>query len=140
MSTYLEEAISKLPAQIPPAGMFEMINCAINREKKLRSIKRRAVAFASGLAILSGFMATFWNVLWQEIAQSSFAVYLQTALTDHNVLLTYWKEATMSLLESLPITNLIAWLLMAFFALGLLSMLWQIMKSEPHKHHHTALT
>lgn len=139
MSIHLEEAISKLPAKAPAANMYEMIRCAINQEKKLRGMKRRALAFASGLAALSVFMAVFWNVLWQEIAQSSFAVYLQTALTDHDVLLTYWKEAALSLIESLPITNLIAWLLMAFFALGLISMLWQIMKFQPHNHH-TALT
>lgn len=139
MSIHLEEFLSNLPAQAPPAGMYEMIHCAIDQEKKLLSMKRHALAFASGLAALSAFMAIFWNVLWQEIAQSSFAVYLQTALTDHNVLLTYWKEAALSLLESLPVINLIAWLLMAFFALGLLSMLMQIMRSQPHNHH-AALT
>lgn len=136
----IEQLISKLPSRTPPDGMFEMIQCGINHEKNLRSIKRKALAFGSGLITLSIFMAIFWNILWQEIAQSAFAVYLQTVLSDPSLLLAYWREAAMSLLETLPVANLIAWLLMVFFALGLISKLWQITKYQAHNHRHPALT
>lgn len=123
--------------------MLAMIECGIAREKKLRSLKRRAVAFGIGFVMLASFMAAFWNVLWQEIAGSSFALYLQTVLTNQNVL-AVWKEAALSLLESLPTVNLLAWSLLIFFALGLISEILQLINSRPHNHlqnhHHTALT
>lgn len=123
--------------------MFNMIHCAISREKKMRSLKRRAMAFGTGLVVLASFMAAFWNVLWQEVAGSSFTLYLQAIITEHGML-AYWQEATLSLVESLPIINLLAWSLLAFFALGLISEILVLVKSRPHNHHlpnrHTVLT
>ncbi len=143
MQNNIENALARLPAKTPPADMFEMIRCAVVREKRLRSLKRRAVAFGVGLVTLASFMAAFWNVLWREMAGSSFMAYLQTFLTEHEAL-TFWKEASMSLLESLPIVNLLAWSLLAFFTLGLISEVLILVKSKPHNHRlhnrHTVLT
>ncbi|MDD5438282.1 MAG: hypothetical protein PHC70_04005 [Patescibacteria group bacterium] len=143
MSINLEQALAKLPAKTPSADMFGMIHCAIAREKKIRSLKRRAAAFGVGLTVLASFMAAFWNVLWQELAGSSFMLYLQTFLTEHDAL-SFWKEAALSLLESMPIINLLAWSLLVFFALGLISEILVLVKSRPHNHHlqkhHTFLT
>lgn len=131
----IESLLRNLPLKQAPAGLSAKIQSAIQKEVQLRSLRRRAMAFAVGFVALASFMAVYWNMFMGEMSNSSFFAYLKVILSDYDVVLVYWKEMALSLLESLPVVNLIALSLLVFFGLSLLSKLLQIRSQKTHLTH-----
>jgi len=135
MFEVIESLLHNLPLKQAPAGLSAKIQSAIQKEVQLRSLRRRAVAFGTGFVTLASFMVVYWNMFLGEISGSSFMAYLKVILSDYDVALVYWKEMALSLLESLPVVNLIALSLLIFFGLSLLSKLLQIRSQKTHLTH-----
>jgi len=107
----------------PPNDLLGKIMKRINQEKMLLTLKRRLVIFSAGLfgaiilfipalkAVISGF------------AESGFAQYFSLLFSDAGIVLTYWQNYTFSLLETLPVVNLILLLATIFVILELLKLL-----------------
>lgn len=141
MAESLEKALAKIPAKLPPPGMYGRIRSAIDAEIQLRILRRKALGFAVGFFGLSAVIASFWNILGQELAQSAFLEYLKVLWMDRDIVAANWGSIGSSLLESLPVVNLIVWLLFSFFSIGLVWMLVQTWgKTHPHNgSHHLAI-
>jgi hypothetical protein len=134
MPTNIKTLLARQARHEPSAQMLDMIMCDIGQEKALRNLKYKIYSFSLGTMALVGVMGAYWKIFWLELAQSSFMAYLQTALADREVLMVYWKEFLLSLVESLPITNLIVWSLLAFCVIGLVAELTQWIRWQPHNH------
>ncbi|MBI5654569.1 hypothetical protein HZC53_02890 [Candidatus Uhrbacteria bacterium] len=133
MAESLEKALAKIPAKLPPPGMYGRIRSGIDAEIQLRSLRRKAFGFASGFVVLTAVVAVFWSVLAQELAQSAFFDYLKVLWMDRDVVAANWSSIGSSLLESLPVVNLMVWLLFSFFGIGLVWILVQTWsKTHPH--------
>ncbi len=131
----IEAILRNLPPKQVPVGLIAKIQNAIQKEAQLRSLRRRAVAFATSFVVLAGFMVAYWNMFLGEMSNSAFMAYLKVILSDYDVALVYWKEMALSLLESLPVVNLIAVSLLVFFGLSLISKLLQIRSQKTHLNH-----
>ena len=106
----------------PSAGLFDRIIAAIKREQELRHSKRLLVGFLA-LLILS-FIATplSWTILVNQIESSGISYFVSTAISDLGTFFALWQEFSLAILESLPITGIIAFAIsigMALFTLRL---------------------
>lgn len=104
-----EEKYKKLLGSInlvePPKGLEGRIMRRINEEEKQIS---RVRAWAFGGSSLASFGLSLWAIIYlvKSASESGFWQYLSLAFSDGTVL-AYWKEISLSLAESLPITSLI---------------------------------
>lgn len=126
MQNDIEKLLAALPVTKPPKDLFVRIHDALEYRLNLRVAKRRMVGLVVGLVSLTGGIFVYWNVLMGELAQSSFVSYLRVIVTDSDVVAKHWQEMGMSLLESLPMANIMVWLSMAFLLCGLLYVIKQI--------------
>lgn len=123
MTNALEQALKRLPAKPVPTGLFAGIQLAIQQEERwMRSLRRWVFLFSAGLSSLVLFVSVAGQSLVVELSQSAFFTYLQLIWSDTDVLYTHGQDIAFSLLESLPVVNLIIGLLGLFFVLGLLSL------------------
>jgi hypothetical protein len=101
----------------PPEGLFGKILARINLAKR-RSATARAVFFgAVTVASLAVIIPIFQSFI-QIFSQSSFYQYFSLIFSDGQTILLYWKEFALSLVESLPITELIILSSIIFILLG----------------------
>ncbi len=133
MADSLESALRKIPARTPPSGLFERIRTSIDSEVQLRALRRRVWGFAVGLLGIVAVIFGFWNLLAQELAQSSFMEYLRIFWSDRDMVMANWNDAASSLLESLPVANLIIWLILSFFIIGFV---WKALETWGKSHSH----
>lgn len=126
----LDSILKDLPKAAPDPQLLDRIMLSVRKEKQVRRIKITLGAFTSGFFMMSGLMAFFWQSFRDEIAFSPFRDYLNLVIADQATLSLYWKQVTLSLLESMPIYNLMAWLLMAFFGFGLISKAYELIRSN----------
>ena len=134
MNTGIEQWLSALPAKSPPACLEQDIMSAIQARQVNVRVKRQAWAFGTGLMTVVAGLSIYWNMFMAELAQSAFTTYLRVLVTDYDLAMLNWRESILALLESLPVVNLIAWSLLAFFAVGLVSRLIR-MRATPVHHH-----
>jgi len=84
--------------------------------KKAQIIKWKTFGYL-GLSILSLSGSVFSiKSLIEESARLGFFNYLSLAFSDSGVIVTYWKEYTLSLADSLPVASLV----LSFFLLFIL--------------------
>jgi hypothetical protein len=98
----------------PPKGLEEQIFNFIGKEEK-RLAKIRTWAFGGGTAVSFGF--SLWAVIYliKDFNQTGFWQYFSLIFSENGVMLTYWRELSFSLAESLPITSLIIFLIAIAF-------------------------
>ena len=84
---------------------------------ELHKLERRSLrirtSFLGVLSLfsLSALVATFFS-LGRTLATSGFSNYLSLIVSDSSIITTYWKEVSLSLVESLPMLS-VALLLLA---------------------------
>ena len=85
----------------PPKGLYDIILARIDlarrRSAQLRSVVCAAIALLSGAALIPVVEYTL-----SQLYTSGFYEYLSLVQSDHRLVLTYWREFGLSLLESLP--------------------------------------
>ena len=90
-----------------PETLRERVLAGVKQEERRRARVYLAVSgFATLLSLTGIVLAGFYTV--QGLYQSSFYEYLSLALSDTDVVLTYWKEFTLSLVESAPFLGITA--------------------------------
>ncbi len=92
------------------------------REKILFSIKKEEVYRAkmyfsiSAVVAVASIFGLFFSVKYmiQEFYQSSFHSYLSLIFSDPNIVISYWKELSISLVETLPMLGITISLITAY--------------------------
>lgn len=121
----IEEKYKKLLGYMnlvrPPQELKKTILNRIDKAKK-RALKIRVWIFRI-ISVLSSIFL-LWSVIYliKSIQNSGLWQYLSLVFLENSALLIYWKEFSLSVIESLPIMGIIAFL----FAVGFF--VWSITK------------
>jgi len=117
-----EKIFSHLESPEPPAGLFDRIIMAIKREQELQQTKRLLFGFLFLLFASSIATPFSWTILVSQTKSSGILYFISAAVSDFGVFLTLWQDFGLAILESLPITGIIAFTIsvgMALFTLRL---------------------
>jgi len=117
-----EKLFTHLKPAEPSVGLFDRIVLAIQREKELRKTKRLLFGFLFLLVVSSIATPLSWTMLINQIESSGISYFVSTALSDFGTFLLLWKDFTLAILESLPLTGMMVFgisLGMAVFTLRL---------------------
>jgi len=106
----------------PSAGLFDRIITAIKREQELRHSRKLLFSFL--ILLIISFVATpfSWSIFINQLKNSGIIYFVSAVVSDFNVFLAFWREFSLAILESLPITGIIFFGLsmgMALFTLRL---------------------
>lgn len=129
ISTFFEKAVQEAIVEkstvMPPIFLSAQIMSVIAK-------KRRFYAFVH-LSIFSLFsicssvgLVLILKVEWPSIAQSEAAQLLALLSSDFSVIVEYWREYTLSVLESLPLISMI---LIAAFVWVTSALLWMTVRT-----------
>ena len=107
----LTNLIKSSQAPSPRSGLDVSIKHELHKLER-RSLRIRT-SFLGVLSLfsLSALVATFFS-LGRTLATSGFSNYLSLIVSDSSIITTYWKEVSLSLVESLPMLS-VALLLLA---------------------------
>ena len=101
-----EKLFTQLKPKEPPAGLFDKIILAIDREQQLQRTKWIVFSFL-GLTVISIVAAPFsWSMLVGQIENSGILYFLSTMTSDAVLSLSLWKDTGLAILESLPIMGI----------------------------------
>jgi len=96
------------PRGEPSAGLFDKIIAAIKREQELRHSRKLLFGFLL-LFIVSLIATPFsWSMLASQLKTSGIIYFISAAITDFGTFISYWKDFGLAILESLPITGIVA--------------------------------
>jgi len=129
MAKNWEKLFSYYNAPDPPNELLGKIMKRIDQEKRLLTLRRRLFLFSTGLI---GAIVLFIPALKGVISgftQSGFSQYFSLLFSDAEIVLAYWQNYALSLLETLPIVNLILFLATVFAILELLKLLAKDIKN-----------
>ena len=101
-----EKLFSHLTPAGPPAGLFDRIILAIKREEELRHTRRLLFSFLFLLVISFVTTPLSWTILVNQVEDSGFSYFISTALKDFGTFLVLWKDFSLAILESLPLTGM----------------------------------
>ena len=99
-----ERLFTEISQLEPPSGLMPAILARIDNGK--RQAARLRVLLLSVSSLVSVFaLITALIYLTGDFNQSGFNQYFSLLFTDSGAAITYWREISMSLLESLPIMS-----------------------------------
>lgn len=99
------------------------------RDRRIAYLKLASFSFV-GVASLVGLVPMF-KILINDFTQSGFYEYLSLAFSSGGLFFSYWKEFTLSLLESLPAMGIVFLLTLVFiFFLSLHYVIKQIINNN----------
>lgn len=105
-----------------PAGLFDRIIMAIQRERELQNTKRIAFGFLA-LLLVSFALAPFsWAYFSGQVADSGILRFISVAFSDPGPMFAFWPDILLAIAESLPVTALSAFtinMILAVFTLRL---------------------
>ena len=104
----LEKLFSHLKPAEPPAGLFDRIILAIKREQELQHTRRLVFGFASLLIVSFVAVPFSWIMLVSQVESSGISYFISAAVSDFGTFLVLWKDFSLAILESLPVTGMIA--------------------------------
>ena len=103
-----EKLFTHVEPKEPPAGLFDRIILAIKREQELQNTKRLFFGFLSLLIISLIATPLSGTMLVTQVENSGILYFLSTAVSDFGAFLILWQDFGLAILESLPITGMIA--------------------------------
>ena len=118
-----EKLFSRLEPLKPPEELFGKIMERIHRQERLAALRKRLIIFSIGLA---GSLAAFvpaLRLMQQSLAESGFAQFFSLIFSDFGIVLTYWQNFALTLLESLPALSIAVFLVTIFVFLESLKFL-----------------
>ncbi|MFA5368981.1 MAG: hypothetical protein WC303_03240 [Candidatus Paceibacterota bacterium] len=105
----------------PPAGLFIKVLNRIEAEERIMLLKRRIFIFScAGFGSLIGLIFSF-NFVRKAMVNSGFGDFFSLIFSDSMIVLNYWQNFFLTLLESFPIIE-------AIFFLGIVLLLLQLTK------------
>jgi predicted neutral ceramidase superfamily lipid hydrolase len=106
-----EKLFNYIESQEPPKGLFDKIILAIKKEQELRHGKRLLFGFLL-LLIISALSTPFsFMLLISQIKSSGIHYFISSALSNFNVFISFWKEFSLAILESIPIVAVMIFIL-----------------------------
>lgn len=76
------------------------------KEKKVKTVRRRIFVFSAlSLIFIVAFVPAF-SAMKTNMVESGFLDFASLLFSDFNIVISYWQNFAMSLLESLPVMNL----------------------------------
>jgi len=108
MSDKITVNLPKIKIDQAPAGLFSLVMSRLEREKKIRVVKRRLIVFGF-LSIISLIVSVMvLQNLRLESSRSGFGQYLALLIYDFKAVVTNWQDFGLVLLETLPATGLVS--------------------------------
>ncbi len=104
-------------------SLFEKIMLRIKAEQKRMALKRKIAGFSFVLAVSFLGLIPAIKMAYSGFAESGFVPLFSLAFSDTSIVMVYWQNFALSLLESLPITGLMAIGVSLFALLGSLKFL-----------------
>lgn len=103
-----EKLFSRLEPAEPPAGLLDKIILAIKREQELRHTRRLLFSFL--ILLIVSFITTplSWTMLVNQLENSGISYFISTATSDFGTFLALWRDFSLAILESLPLTGMVA--------------------------------
>lgn len=117
-----EKLFTHLKPAEPSVGLFDRIILAIKREQELQHTKRLLFGFLLLLVASIIAMPFSWTLLVGQVESSGVLYFISTVVSDFSAFLALWQDFSFAILESLPITGIVAFTLsigMALFTLRL---------------------
>ncbi len=115
-----ETLFQTLTPVIPPSGLQGSVLARLAWER--RHAARRRLCAQGSLAVLSlaGSVPAVQYAV-REFAATGFSQFFSLLFSDRGIVLTYWREFGLSLVESLPILGIVVVLVTAFALISSLS-------------------
>ena len=117
-----EKLFAYLKPAEPPAGLFDRIIIAIKQEQELQHTKKLVFAFVSLLFISLITIPFSWSLLIGQLESSGVLYFVSTGVSDFGTFFGLWQDFSLAILESLPITGIVAFTIsigLALFTLRL---------------------
>jgi hypothetical protein len=132
MSTGYQQLFRQMPNRKVPAGLADSVMLRIEAYE-VRRLRIRAAAHGALVLVALVLCVPTLNYIVTAIAQSGFGQYLSVALSDSGYVAAHWKDFSMLLADSLPVTGSIALLAVAaVFTNSLRRMLGYIASLSAH--------
>ena len=129
MTQNWDKLFSHYQAPNPSYDLLGKIMTRISEERRLLILKRRLVVFLAGLLGSIILFIPALKGLISGFSQSGFFQYFSLLFSDAEIITTYWQNYALSLLETLPVMNLILFLAIIFAILELLKLLAKDVKN-----------
>ncbi len=91
----------------PSPSLLGRVTKRIEIEKKRLVLMRRAVLFSLATIASAGAFAEAARFAGAGLAESGFAQFFSLIFSDYGTVLADWKDFVLSLLEALPVTDLL---------------------------------
>lgn len=110
--------LNQLKSEEPSAGLLGRIMVRISEEQKRLIFQRRLFFFSFIFLLATMAFVPVWKEFQTAIINSGILYFCPLIFSDLKTILIYWQDFGLSLLESLPIFELIAVLM------NILALLW----------------
>ncbi len=111
-----------------PKGLFERIMGRIHNEERFLIIRRTVLFSLSAIVSFSGFVFAV-KMLLTDIYQSGFLYFFSLLFSDFSVVMSYWRNFSLILLETLPTLTVILFLVLLLALLESLKLLTRNIKT-----------
>jgi len=101
-----EKLFTHLEPMEPPMGLLNRVMNRIREEKQLIILKRRMVIFSVGLLASVAIFIPVFRWVQADLIQSGFLQFFSLVFSDFKIVITYWQNFGMSLLETIPAVSL----------------------------------
>lgn len=110
-----------------PAGLLDKILARIQKEKRFSAIRQTIIFTCTLMASLLACFPAF-KLLYAEANQSGFLNFLSLIFSDFSLIMPYWQNFGLALLESLPSISLAAFLFIFIMVLQSIKLLLKNIK------------
>jgi hypothetical protein len=110
MQDRFHRLLAEIERPAPPAGLFEAVMERIDWERKAASLQLRLTFFGVAIVTLTALLAWTFSAVWKAMAGSGDAQFLALAFSDTQMVLSNWSTFAASVLESMPVGQLAAFL------------------------------
>jgi len=98
--------MENFPIVEPPHGLFDKIINRIHREQRLLILRRIVVFSVLFLGSLIAIVPSF-NTLSLNMEQTGFLKFSALIFSDFSLVMAYWKNFSLAVLETLPAVSLV---------------------------------
>lgn len=113
MTTRLRQLLNEIERPSPPAGLFEAVMERVDWELKALSLKRRLTLYGVAVVTLTALLAVTFADVRTAMTGSGSLEFMRLVFSDTRMVLQNWSTFAASVLESLPIGRIAAFMTVA---------------------------
>jgi len=102
-----------------PADLFKKVMLRLAAEQRLSVIRQRFAWAVVLLVVVLVAAIPVWRSFQLDVSQSGFIQYLSLAYYDYQMVLAYWQDFSLTLLESIPIVSTVELLSVVFLIIAI---------------------